>query len=203
MTEPDGLIADRLAVDRGGRAVLRDVSFRLAPGAAMVVTGSNGAGKSTLLRAIAGLIPRRTGSIGLRLADGLIEVAEHTHYVGHANGLKLSLTVLENLDFFLAWGGGRGATPAAALDSVGLGHLADIPANVLSAGQRRRVALARLLVAPRPLWLLDEPATGLDAPSEAWLERLMRDHLATGGLLMAAIHAPLLVGARELRLGAS
>ena len=205
VTRDAGLFVDGLAVDRGGRAVLRDLTFHLPPGGAIMVTGSNGAGKSTLLRALAGLIPRRAGTVTLRRdrGQGRGEIAEDTHYLGHANGLKLSLSAGENLRFYAAWGGGGGATPEEALAAVGLGHLIDIPTNVLSAGQRRRVALARLLVASRSLWLLDEPATALDAASEDWLAGLLRAHLARGGLLMAAIHSPLDVSARELRLGAA
>ena len=217
LIDDEGLSVVRLAVDRGGRPVLRDLSFHLPPGCAILVTGGNGAGKSTLLRALAGLIPRHDGEIALRLdatpsgafsagetvKPAFVDIPEQAHYLGHANGLKLSLTAGENLRFYAEWGGGHGASPADALDSVGLRHLADIPAGVLSAGQRRRVALARLLVAPRPLWLLDEPATALDAASEGWLARIIRAHLLKGGLALAAIHSPLDVPARELRLGAA
>ena len=202
--EKDGLLVERLAVDRGGRAVLRDLSFHLPSGAAMMLTGNNGAGKSTLLRALAGLIPRLEGTIDLLLAPGdRVEVAEHAHYLGHASGLKLSLTAGENIAFYADWDGSDGATPQAALGAVGLAHLSEIPVSVLSAGQRRRVALARLLVSRRPLWLLDEPATALDTESEAWLSGLLRHHIEAGGMLIAAIHSPLDLPARALRLGAA
>ncbi len=212
-----GLQVEGLSVDRGGRPVLRDLSFHLAQGAALMVTGSNGAGKSTLLRALAGFIPRVGGTVEFRRADPVrpsllageggpsptsVELPEHTHYLGHANALKLALTAVENLRFAAAWCGTGGVTPIEALGAVGLDHVADFPTGILSAGQRRRVALARLLVARRSLWLLDEPAAALDAAAEAVLARLMRGHLDGGGLIVAAIHAPLDVPAGALRLGA-
>ena len=200
-----GLVVEGLAIDRGGRPILRDLSFHLLPGAAIMVTGSNGVGKSTLLRALAGLIPKTGGTVALRLGQDSAfpaELPEQTHYLGHGNGLKLALTASENVRFYADWGG-DGGTPDEALAAVGLAHLGELPVHVLSAGQRRRVAIAGLLAARRPLWLLDEPATALDAASEAMLTGLMRAHLARSGLIVAAIHSPLDVPAHELRLGAS
>lgn len=198
-----GLAVDRLAVDRGGRPILRDLSFHLEPGTAIAVTGSNGVGKSTLLRALVGLLPKAGGTVTLRLqgVPGLAELPEHTHYLGHGNGLKTALTASENVRFFADWGGG--GKPDDALASVGLGHVGHLPVNILSAGQRRRVAIAGLLAARRPLWLLDEPATALDAASEGMLAGLLRAHLARSGMIVAAIHGPLGLPARALRLDAS
>jgi heme exporter protein A len=170
-----------------------------------MVTGSNGAGKSTLLRAVAGLIPKAAGAVALRLEAATpepVDVAEHTHYLGHANGLKLALTAAENLRFAAAWSGTVDLTPGESLAAVGLAHVAELPVGFLSAGQRRRVALARLLVARRPLWLLDEPAAALDSVSEALLAELIRAHLEGGGLALAAVHGSIDVPARTLRLGA-
>jgi heme exporter protein A len=189
-----------LACRRAGRRVLAGVSFTVGPSEALVVTGRNGAGKSTLLAALAGLLRPETGSIR---ASGLGErtLAESLHLIAHRDALKGSLTTTENLRFAAALLDSAGATPAEALEAVGLPGAADLPVAYLSAGQRRRIALARLLVAHRPLWLLDEPTLALDAAAQAMLTTLMQRHLAGGGLLIAATHAPLgLPGARELRL---
>jgi heme exporter protein A len=189
-----------LACRRAGRRVLAGVSFTVGPSEALVVTGRNGAGKSTLLAALAGLLRPETGSIR---ASGLGErtLAESLHLIAHRDALKGSLTATENLRFAAALLDSAGVTPAEALEAVGLPGAADLPVAYLSAGQRRRIALARLLVAHRPLWLLDEPTLALDAAAQAMLTSLMQRHLAGGGLLIAATHAPLgLPGARELRL---
>jgi heme exporter protein A len=189
-----------LACRRAGRRVLAGVSFTVGPSEALVVTGRNGAGKSTLLAALAGLLRPEAGSIR---ASGLGErtLAESLHLIAHRDALKGSLTATENLRFAAALLDSAGVTPAEALEAVGLPGAADLPVAYLSAGQRRRIALARLLVAHRPLWLLDEPTLALDAAAEAMLTSLMQRHLAGGGLLIAATHAPLgLPGARELRL---
>ena len=189
-----------LACRRAGRRVLAGVSFTVGPSEALVVTGRNGAGKSTLLAALAGLLRPETGSIR---ASGLGErtLAESLHLIAHRDALKGSLTATENLRFAAALLDSAGMTPAEALEAVGLPGAADLPVAYLSAGQRRRIALARLLVAHRPLWLLDEPTLALDAAAQAMLTTLMQRHLAGGGLLIAATHAPLgLPGARELRL---
>ncbi len=205
------LIATDVCAERGGRPVLAGVGFTLRSGEALVVTGPNGAGKSTLLRVLAGLLMPTRGSIRLDPPDhddADTPIAERAHYVGHADALKGALTPLENLAFAAAVmaGGSRtgeaAALPAEALARVSLSHAADLPCAYLSAGQRRRVALARLLVAFRPLWLLDEPATALDARSQTLLAEIMGQHLSAGGLIIAATHAPLgLSGLRVLRLG--
>ncbi|WP_281804720.1 heme ABC exporter ATP-binding protein CcmA [Methylocystis echinoides] len=201
------LRVENLAVARGGRPVLEGVSFALSGGAALVVTGRNGAGKSTLLRALAGLLPRMGGTVSLEGAGEDAELAQSTHYLAHADGMKAALTVEENLDF---WGNylGKAEDPrsrpvAAALAMVGLGHALRAPFGALSAGQKRRAALARLLVAYRPLWLLDEPLTALDRGSREKFAAAMREHCALGGLIVAATHEPLgLEEAGELALGA-
>ncbi len=195
------LVAENLHVRRGGRAIVENVSFRLEKGEALVVSGPNGAGKSTLLRALAGLLPLARGRFSL---DGdADEVQSALHYIGHADGMKPALTAQENLAF---WGaflstGAPGLDPRAALKAVGLGHVAEFPVAYLSAGQKRRVALARLLVARRPVWLLDEPTTALDVAAQANFADLMRAFRADGGMIVAATHAPLgLDDARTLRL---
>lgn len=188
---------------RGGRLVLYGLGFALGRGEAVVVTGRNGSGKSTLLLLLAGLLRAESGS--LRVDDvGERSLPECLHLVGHRDALKASLTAAENLAFASDLLGEPWLSPAEALGRFGLGAAADLPVAYLSAGQRRRAALARLLVARRSLWLLDEPLTALDAGSQALLMGLLQAHLAEGGLLVAATHAPLpLPGARELRLDAA
>jgi heme exporter protein A len=204
------LRVEGLCVERGERRVVEDIGFVLTGGETLKVTGPNGAGKSTLLRALAGLLPRSAGAVALEGA-GEEEVALQTHYLAHADGLKAQLTVTENLAFwadYLAPAGSaqdfsaRGLSVAAALAGVGLAHVAGAPVAILSAGQKRRVALARLMVAFRPLWLLDEPLTGLDAASREKFAHAMREHCALGGMIVAATHEPLgLDETRELQLG--
>jgi heme exporter protein A len=186
--------------------VLDGLSFGLGPGEALIVTGPNGAGKSTLLRALAGLLPLAAGRISIEGTNESLPCREVAHYVGHADGNKASLTPAENLAFWAAMlaprqGRGSALRPAEALASAALARLADVPVSVLSAGQRRRVALARLLVAERPIWLLDEPMTALDTASQARLGDQMRGHLSRGGMIVAAAHGALdLPDARHLQL---
>ena len=202
------LIAENLELVRGGRSIVRGLSFAIAAGETLTLVGANGAGKTTVLRALAGLLPLAHGRLSLEGGDSEREIAESCHYVGHANAVKPGLTVAENLAFWAAYlGGSRTGAEAeraigSALDRLALAPLAELPAQVLSAGQKRRLALARLLAAPRPVWLLDEPTNSLDADSAAALARLVDDHAATGGLAVIATHLPLgLKSARELRLG--
>jgi heme exporter protein A len=197
------LSARALRVERGGRAIVQDISFELASGEALLVLGRNGAGKSTLLRALAGLLPLRGGEVVFTGADAA-PLPEQAHYVGHADGLKSALTALENLEFWATMlGGGDPFSPQRALEKVGLARIGDFPVGYLSAGQKRRVALARLFVAPRPVWILDEPATALDVGSQEKFAASMAEHRAGGGLILAATHAPLgLIDAKELRLDA-
>jgi heme exporter protein A len=201
------LRVENLAVARGGRQVLSGLSFSLAAGQALVVTGRNGVGKSTLLRTIAGLLPHAGGVVALDGLPAEAELAQQAHYLAHADGMKAALTVEENLDFwanYLGRGDSRSRSPEAALAIVGLGHALKAPVSILSAGQKRRAALARLLVAFRPLWLLDEPMTALDRASREKFAAAMRDHCARGGLIVAATHEPLgLEEALELSLEAA
>lgn len=197
------------SLERGGRRLFSALSFKLAAGEGLLVTGPNGAGKSSLLRAIAGLLPLSSGRITFDDGREDAPAGLRAHYLGHADALKNSLTASENLAFWGAMLGtlkeeksARAALAQAALAQVALSHAADLPVAYLSAGQRRRVALARLLIAERPLWLLDEPATALDAAAQKRLAELMGAHLRQGGMIIAATYAPLgLTGTRELRLG--
>ena len=195
------LSALHVCLERSGRIIVNDLSFAVGAGEMLIITGANGAGKSTLLRALAGLLPLSAGKIS---CDGLKNdrtLAMQAHYLGHLDALKTALTAQENLEFWADMGEG-GISPRAALAKLALAHVAEFPVGYLSAGQKRRVALARLLVARRPVWLLDEPTTALDALSQAMFAGLVRAHLAGGGLVVAATHAPLEIeGARELRLG--
>ncbi len=195
------LAALDLACVRAGREVFQKLQFAVGGGEMMAVTGPNGAGKSSLLRLIAGLLPPAHGHVTFRGGDAELTIGEQAHYVGHLDAFKPSLTVKENLAFWNAILGG-GNEVAGALAAVGLDALGRLPALYLSAGQRRRLSLARLLVAPRPIWLLDEPSSTLDAAGVAMLAEIMGRHLAGGGLILAAEHGRFaLAPARELRLG--
>ena len=178
-----------------------ELSFALPAGAALLLTGANGAGKSTLLRILSGLLRPADGAVFWHGADIAADPAAHAarlRYLSHQDALKPALTVAENLALFAAlWGG----AVAPALEAVALAPLAELPARVLSSGQKRRLALARLALAPAALWLLDEPSTGLDAASVARLGPLLAAHRAGGGIVIAATHLPLpLPDARELKL---
>jgi heme exporter protein A len=187
---------------RGGREVFRDVSFSVASGEGLLLTGHNGAGKSSLLRMIAGLLRIAGGRIDLVGGAAERDIAEQAHYLGHLDAFKPALTVQENLAFWISYLEGVGE-PHAALDAVGLGSLAQLPAGYLSAGQKRRLSLARLVAIQRPLWLLDEPTSALDAGAQDMLLDLIRTHLHHGGLLVAATHQALdLANVRDIRLGA-
>jgi len=198
---PRRLLATDLACVRGGRRVLSALSFAVDAGQALLVSGPNGAGKSSLLRVVAGLVRLTSGRLALEDGDPDAPLAEQAHYLGHLDALKPALTVAENLEFWTRYLDG-GSETATALDAVGLGGIAHLPAAYLSAGQRRRLSIARLIAAERPLWLLDEPTSALDAAAQTMLAGLMRNHLAGGGMILAATHGPIgLDGAQELRLG--
>jgi heme exporter protein A len=186
---------------RGGREVFADLAFSLSGGQALMVTGPNGSGKSSLLRVIAGLLRAASGRLALEDGDGERSIAEQTHYVGHQDALKPSLTVLENLTFWAAYLGPVQAPVEPALAATGLESLSGLPAAYLSAGQRRRLSLARLLAVPRPIWLLDEPNAALDAAAQVSLAEMMRKHLDGGGLIVTAVHGSLGIEGQELRLG--
>jgi heme exporter protein A len=185
---------------RGGREVFSGLDFEAASGEAVAVTGPNGAGKTSLLRLIAGLLAPADGSIDLEGGESELTLPEQAHYLGHRDALKPALSVMENLSFWRDFLGGHG-NPGQNLARVGLDHAMHLPAAFLSAGQRRRLSIARLLSVSRPVWLLDEPTSALDAAGQAMFASVMRDHLAAGGLIIAATHAPLGIEARELRIG--
>jgi heme exporter protein A len=196
------LVASNLGCARGGRQVFRDLSFAVGAGEALLVTGPNAVGKSSLLRLVAGLVRPQEGQLEFAGGDGELTVGEQAHYLGHQDALKPSLSVAENLAFWVDFLGGGRTKGAAALAAVGLGALTHMPATYLSAGQRRRLSLARLIVVERPIWLLDEPTSALDVAGQAMLAELMRAHLAQGGLILAATHGPIgLDRTIELRLG--
>jgi len=195
------LEVSELACIRGDRAIFAGLSFSVPAGGALLLTGANGAGKSSLLRILAGLLPAAEGEVLLEGTPARTDPAGHAlrlRYISSQDALKPALTVAENLAFYAALWGGE-VTPA--LEALGLGALAGLPGRVLSTGQRRRLALARLALAPTRLWLLDEPSLGLDAASVARLGALMARHRAAGGAILAATHLPLpLPDAAELKL---
>ena len=197
------LIAENLSGERGGQPVFSNIGFALGEGDALTVTGPNGSGKSTLLRVVAGLLPAAFGSVRL---DGGGEafptIASAAHYLGHLNATKPALTVAENLAFWRDFCGSGHLGVGDALETVGLGAIGHLPYGYLSTGQKRRAAIARLLVSRRPLWLLDEPTAGLDAESERRFSALMAEHRASGGMIVAATHVALgIERAAELKMG--
>jgi heme exporter protein A len=199
------LAVEHLVVERGARRIVDGLSFAVEAGEALVLVGPNGAGKTTVIRTVAGLIGAAGGRIALEGGDPERELPAQAHYIGHLNALKPSLTVEENLRFWAAYLGGGpvdGAAIDAALVAFDLEPLAMIPAGYLSAGQKRRACLARLMVTRRPLWLLDEPTVSLDAASVALLAKQVEQHVAAGGLVLAATHIPLgLASERLLEIG--
>lgn len=184
------LLVKGLAAERGGRRLFAGISFEIGGGELLAVTGPNGAGKSTLLRVLAGLLPATEGEVAL-LPAGDQPMRLSIAYLGHLDALKGAETVGENLRFWRSLAESPGAPVIDALETVALAHLDDTPASYLSAGQRRRVAIARLLVDPRPLWLLDEPTNALDSASERMMGEVLSRHLGSGGLAVAASHTPL------------
>jgi heme exporter protein A len=196
------LTVEDLSCSRSGRAILQGVGMTLADGEILLLRGPNGAGKSTLLRGLAGLLPvtaRALSLDGQRLDNDPDAYTERLAFAGHADAIKPQLTVAENLRFWSALFGGSGVSPALA--TFGLARLADRPAHLLSAGQKRRLGLARLLLVPRRLWLLDEPTVSLDTAATAQLAEALRAHAGAGGMAVIATHADLaFAGAREMRI---
>ncbi len=194
---------ENLALDRGGRRLFEGLSLQVSAGEAVALTGDNGAGKTSLLRAVAGLLRPSAGLIDFFGASGVLDPeearSEGLHLVGHYDGLKGGRTAGEELSFWSAWTGGA---PEAALEALDLIPLLGLEVRKLSAGQRRRLALARLVASPRALWLLDEPLAPLDARMRTRLGELMTAHVKGGGMILAAVHDPLPIPAREARVGA-
>ncbi|MGI8724330.1 MAG: heme ABC exporter ATP-binding protein CcmA [Methyloceanibacter sp.] len=203
MDEPIGIAAHQISCQRGGRTVFSRLGFALAPGEALFVSGPNGAGKTSLLRLIAGLLPLAAGRFSVTGPDADTPLPEHCHYIGHASAVKNALSVRENLAFWAEYLGSDTATTDDALEAFGLGPIADLPAALLSAGQKRKLGLSRLFVASRPVWLLDEPSVSLDAASVKLLDRAITQHIKGGGIAVVASHTPLKVKfAHQLPLGA-
>jgi heme exporter protein A len=195
-----GLELREIGMRRGGRKLFAGLSLGLAAGEACALTGANGAGKTSLLRAVAGLVPLETGEIAFAGAEAAEARAGGLHLAGHADGLKPARTAREELAFWSVWSGGTPASAEAAAANLELTGLLDLEVRRLSAGQRRRLALARLLAAPRALWLLDEPLSPLDARWRTRFGELMQAHLAGGGLILAAVHDPLPIAAKALEI---
>jgi len=195
-----GLSLREIAVRRGGRLLFEGVSLELPAGEACALTGPNGAGKTSLLRAVAGLVRLEAGAVAFGEAETELARGEGLHLIGHQDGLKPARTAWEELRFWSRWCGATEAFAKAAAEALELMPLLELEVRRLSAGQRRRLALARLLAAPRPLWLLDEPLSPLDAKFRARFGEIMTDHLARGGLIVAAVHDPLPIAARSLEL---
>jgi heme exporter protein A len=198
------LVADRLACVRGRRTLFSELSFVVEPGKALILMGPNGAGKTSLIRIVAGLLAPADGRVAVDGGEQERGLAEQCHYVGHLNAVKASLTVEENAGFWARYLGGGASHIEGALATFGLAGLRDIPAGYLSAGQKRRLGLARVLLAERPIWLLDEPSASLDAGAQEMLASAVNAHMAGGGLVVAATHVTLpFAGAREMHLGAA
>lgn len=186
------LVVENLSQRYGDHILFSGLNFSVPSGEGMVVTGDNGSGKSTLLRTLAGLMPPAAGGVRLDGGEGDVPLAEQCHLVGALNAIKLELTVRENLSLWRGvFGGGEGASVDEALEIFGLDRFADMRAEVLSTGWRRRLGLARVLVAERPVWFLDEPTAALDLTSSRMVAEMIRQHLAVGGLAVVATHLDL------------
>jgi heme exporter protein A len=199
-----GVDAENLVLVRGGRHVQHNLTCRVAAGQTLVITGRNGAGKTSLLRALAGFLEPRAGEIRFRLNSGEVisggdERGPFVGWIGHHDGVKPQLTTAEHLKFHIEFERGAGDIDAA-MAQTGLGPLRDLPAQYLSAGQRRRLAFARLMLSARPLWLLDEPFSALDAEGKLFVRTLITRHCAEGGIVIAATHEPLGVEGTALAL---
>ena len=200
------LMIEGLAVSRGGRELFEGLSFGVEAGEAVALTGPNGSGKTSLLRVIAGLVHPAAGEVRFAGPAGALEAeaarGSGLHLLGHQDGLKTTRTAWEELSFQARWTGGTNASARAAMAAMQLERLAELEVRMLSAGQRKRLALARLIASPRSLWLLDEPLAPLDAGQRVRFGELMAAHLSGGGLVLAAVHDPLPVPARGVELKA-
>ena len=200
------LIGEGLACERGGRELFREIAIHLDQSEGLLIEGPNGSGKTTLIRAIAGLGRFFAGRLTLEGGEAEASLGEQAHYVGHADAIKPQLTVAENLAFWARFlgGGPSGGNVDAGLDAFGLHDIADLPAQFLSAGQQRKLALSRLTLVRRPIWLLDEPGTALDRAAQTELAGLMDAHVQGGGILLATTHMELGASfAQRLTLGRS
>jgi heme exporter protein A len=198
---PAAVRVEEAALVRGGRLLFERLSFAAEPGALVEIRGPNGAGKTSLLRAVCGLLRLNAGQIRV---SGAEEASAATHLVGHRDGVKGGIDARAHLSYWAGLFGGAGELIEPALERLGLGEVSDAPARVLSAGQSRRLALGRLLVAPRPVWLLDEPNAGLDQAGKALVEDLIQEHRGRGGLVLTALHESLsLAPDHVINLGAA
>jgi len=187
------LIGEKIGCLRGGRLILKDTSFKVSSGKSLLISGQNGTGKTTLLRIIAGFLQFQTGELSLKGREQTQEdlsIGQCAHYIGHQNAIKNAMSVRENLFFWAEYLGGDSSFShlEMCLERVGLGHAIEFSASILSAGQKRRLNLARLLVAPRPIWLLDEPSSALDKEGEKILNTMISEHLKKGGMVIASSH---------------
>lgn len=202
---PGCFSARDLACRRGGRLVFARLGFEIGPGGALLLRGPNGSGKSTLLRCLAGLLRPEAGAVlwdGTRIGEDPEAHRRRLRYLGHQDGVKPQLSVLENLSFGAALAGQPRPHAVAALEAFGIERLADLPTRYLSAGQRRRLALARLVAAPAPLWLLDEPLAGLDAAAVGLFTTAVAAHRRSGGMVALSVHGAFaLPDAQVLELG--
>ena len=193
------LTLENLACVRGDKLLFEGLSLEAASGDIFEVKGPNGVGKSSLLRIIAGLAPAHEGEMALSTEDGTdLDVEEQAHFLSHQNALKEGLSVTENLIFWHQFSNEQGLSPNQALEQVALPHLADLPVGVLSAGQKRRIAFARLLVERRAVWLLDEPTAALDASADELVGGLISNHAKLGGIVLAATHLPLQIDTAQV-----
>ena len=189
-----------LTLSRGGRVLFSGLNLALGSGQVCALRGRNGAGKTSLLRAVAGLIAPDRGRVEFGPLEVAAARAQDLHLLGHLDGLKAGRTAREELAFWTCWQGGDQVSTEQAMITMGLTPLLDLEVRRLSAGQRRRLALARLIAAPRTIWLLDEPFSPLDAEWRTRFGEIMSQHLKTGGVILAAVHDPLPIAAMTLEI---